>query len=74
VAHQHLEQQELSAGQLQRALAAARLVGQRVELEVLEAQNLLVALPAGAPQQRAQAGDQLLASERLCQVVVGAGL
>ena len=34
----------------------------------------LVALPARAAQQRAQPGDQLLARERLGQVVVGAGL
>src|SRR5438309_1384894 len=68
MAHQQFEQQELGARELERALAAARLVRARVELEVLEAQHLLVALPAGAPQERAQPRDQLLAREGLGEV------
>ena len=74
MAHEQLQQQELRARQLERTSRAARLVRERIELEVLEAQGLAVALPAGAAQQRTQSGDQLLAGERLDQVVIRAGL
>ncbi len=56
------------------ASAAADLVADGIELEVVEAQRLAVLLPARAAQQRAQAGEQLLERERLGQVVVGARL
>ena len=44
---------------------------ERVELEVLIAQEPVVTLPARAPQQGAQPGDQLLAGEGLGEVVIG---
>src|SRR5215212_4811797 len=71
VAHQVLEQLELALGQLDRALAAMHLVRVRVEGEVADAQR---GHPARrpAPQQRAQPREQLLALERLDEVVVGA--
>src|SRR5689334_14245511 len=71
VAHQVLEQLELALGELDPALAAEHLVGVRVERQVPHAQG---GHPArGAPaQQRAHAGEQLLALERLDEVVVGA--
>src|SRR3954452_17309955 len=70
VAHEELEQLELALGQLDLALAAGHLVGVGVELQVRadEARRAAGRAPA---QQGAQAGEQLLALERLDQVVVG---
>src|SRR3954471_6206326 len=73
VAHEVLEQLELALGELDVALAAAHLVGVGVELEVAGHQRGRAARRAAA-QQRAQAGEQLLALERLDEVVVGAGV
>ena len=61
-------------GQLEQAAAAARLVRDRIELEILEAQHPLVALPARASQQRAQAGDSSSRANGLAEIVVRAGL
>src|ERR671921_1422290 len=71
VAHQVLEQLELALRELDLALAARDLVRVRVEHQVRHAQGRHAARGA-APQQRAHAGEQLLALERLDQVVVGA--
>src|SRR4051812_44396452 len=73
VAHEVLEQLELALGELDVALAAAHLVGVGVELEVAGHQRGRAARRAAA-QQRAQAGEQLLALEGLDEVVVGAGV
>src|SRR3954449_9141758 len=73
VAHQVLEQLELALGELDVALAAADLVGVGVELEVAGDQRGGAAGRTAA-QQRAQAGQQLLALEGLDEVVVGAGV
>src|SRR5215207_5196961 len=71
VAHQVLEQLELALGQLDRALAAMHLVRVGVEREVADAQRGHAARRAPA-QQGAEPGEQLLALERLDEVVVGA--
>src|SRR4051794_35399010 len=71
VAHEVLEQLELALGQLDLALAARDLVRVGVEREVADAQRRHPARRA-ATQQRAQASQQLLALERLDEVVVGA--
>jgi hypothetical protein len=71
VAHQVLEQLELALGQLDRALAADHLVRVRVQRQVADAQRRRAARRAPA-QQRAHARQQLLALERLDQVVIGA--
>ena len=76
-AHEHLEQRELGAGQLDRPAAAHHLAGRHVQGEVGERQHLV---GAGAvarmrpAEQRAQPGEQLLQRERLGEVVVGAGV
>ncbi len=73
VAQEHLEQQELGAGERQRALAAPRLVREQIEAQILERERrLLFVLGARAPQQRAHAREQLAQRERLDEVVVGA--
>src|SRR5439155_4677321 len=59
VAHEVLEQLELALGQLDVALAAADLVGVRVEREIADGQRGGAARRAAA-QQRAHAGQQLL--------------
>src|SRR3954466_3982868 len=71
VAHQVLQELELALGQVDRALAAPHLVGVGVEREVPDRER---PRPAGRPpaQQRAHAREQLLALERLDEVVVGA--
>src|SRR3954447_20804382 len=70
VAHEVLEQLELALREVDLALAAGHLVRVRVEHQVADAQRSHAA--RGPPaQQRAHAGQQLLALERLHQVVVG---
>src|SRR3954447_18414411 len=73
VAHEVLEQLELALGQLDRALAARDLVRVGVQREVADHERGAAARRPAA-QQRAQAGEQLLALERLDEVVVGAGV
>src|SRR5215217_3181907 len=70
VAHQILQQLELALGQLDRPLAAVHLVRVGVQREVADAQRGHAARRAPA-QQRAQPCEQLLALERLDEVVVG---
>jgi len=53
--------------------AAPHLPGSRIELDVGEAQQLVVAR-RGSPQQSAHPGDELLECKRLRDVVVGAGV
>ena len=60
--------------QAEQATIAAHLVRERIELEILETKQPLIALPARASQQRAQTRNQLLARERLGEIVVRAGL
>src|SRR3954471_4307571 len=64
VAHQVLEQFELALRELDRSVVARHLVGVGVQREVADAQR---GHPARRPpaEQRAQAGEQLLAIERL---------
>src|SRR3954454_8457836 len=71
VAHEVLEQLELALRELDPPVAARDLVGVRVEHEVADAQRRHAARRAAA-QQRAHAGQQLLALEGLDQVVVRA--
>src|SRR5215213_2967909 len=71
VAHQVLEQLELALGEVDRALAARDLVGVGVEHQVADAQRRHAARRAAA-EQGAQPRKELLALERLDQVVVGA--
>src|SRR3954470_15268896 len=71
VAHQVLEQLELALGELDRAVVARHLVGVGVQRQVAHAQRGHPARRA-APQERAHPRQQLLALERLDQVVVGA--
>src|SRR5437868_3016218 len=71
IAHEVLEQLELALGQLDGSIRADDLMGVGVEPQVADDQR------RGAPrrpaaQQRAQPGEQLLAFERLDDVVVGA--
>src|SRR3954452_5789775 len=68
VAHEVLEQLELALRELDGAVAARHLVGVGVEREVADAQR---GHPARrpAPEHRAQARQQLLALERLDEVV-----
>src|SRR4051794_2876664 len=73
VAHEVLEQLELALGQLDRPVAARDLVRVRIQREVGDDERRAAARRA-APQQRAEAGEQLLALERLDEVVVGAGV
>src|SRR3954447_10897227 len=70
VAHQVLEQLELALGELDAALPAGDLVRVGVEHQVADAQRRHPARRAAA-QQRAHAREQLLALERLDEVVVG---
>src|SRR4051795_11798258 len=72
VAHQELEQLELALRELDVAVAARDLVRVGVELQVGADQRSGSARRPAA-QQRAQAREQLLAVERLDEVVVGAG-
>src|SRR4051812_2862426 len=71
VAHQVLEQLELALREVDLAVGARHLVGVGVEREVADAQRRHPAR-GPPPQERAQAGEQLLALEGLDQVVVGA--
>src|SRR5215213_8624431 len=64
VAHQVLEQLELALGQVDRALAARDLVRVRVQGQIRHPQRRH-APRRPPPQQRAHAGEQLLALERL---------
>ena len=74
VAHQVLEQLELAVGELDLALAALHLARVRVELSRSPTTSEAAAARRPAPQQRADPREQLLALERLRQVVVGAGV
>src|SRR3954451_13971507 len=71
VAHEVFEQLELALGEVDLAIAARDLVRVGVEREIADPQGRHPARRA-APQQRPQPGEQLLAFERLDQVVVGA--
>src|SRR3954469_2504875 len=73
VAHEVLEQLELALGELDGAVAARDLVRVRVQGEVGDDERRAAARRSAA-QQGAQAGEQLLALERLDEVVVGAGV
>src|SRR3954468_6821970 len=73
VAHEVLEQLELALGQLDRPPGARDLVRVRVQRQVGDDERR-AAPRRPAAQQRAQAGEQLLALERLDEVVVGAGV
>ena len=73
VGHQVAEQPVLGVGQLDRRTVAEDLAGVVVELEVAEAEDALAAARvAEAPQDRADAGEQLLDREGLGDVVVAA--
>src|SRR3954453_16346208 len=71
VAHEVLEQLELALGELDPPVATRDLVGVGVEHEVADAQRRHAARRS-APEQRPQAGEQLLALERFDEVVVRA--
>src|ERR687893_2092472 len=71
VAHQVLEQLELALREVDPAVVAGDLVGVGVEHQVPDPQRRHPARWA-APEQGPQAGQQLLALERLDEVVVGA--
>src|SRR3954452_19454367 len=71
VAHEVLEQLELALGELDGALAAHDLVRVRVQREVGDHERRAAARGTAA-QKRPQPGEQLLALERLDEVVVGA--
>src|SRR3954468_1171646 len=73
VAHQILEQLELALWELDRAVRARDFVRVWVQLEVAHAQRGHAARGT-APQQRAHAGEQLLALERLDEGGLGAGV
>ena len=73
VVHQVLEQLELAVGQLDLALAALHLAGVGVERQVADLQRGRAARRP-PPQQRPDPRQQLLALERLDQVVVGAAV
>jgi hypothetical protein len=77
VAHEHLEQQELGAGQREQALGAPGLVCAQVEAQILEGEDLgwaVFLLIAGPAQQRSHAREQLAQGEGLDEVVIGAGI
>src|SRR3712207_2745426 len=71
VAHEVLEQLELALGELDPAVAARDLVGVGVEHQVAHAEGRHAARRPSA-EQGPEAGEQLLALERLDEVVVGA--
>src|ERR687886_842362 len=71
VAHEVLEQLELALGELDLALGPLDLVRVRVQRQVADDERR-AAPRRPAAQERAQAGEQLLALERLDEVVVGA--
>src|SRR4051812_3788948 len=71
VAHQVLEQLELALGEVDLAVATSDLVGVGVQREVADAQRRHSARRPSA-QQRPHAREQLLALERLDEIVVGA--
>src|SRR3954447_11277772 len=71
VAHEVFEQLELALGEVDLATLAPDLVRVRVELQVADDERRAPARRPAA-QQRAQAREQLLALERLDEVVVGA--
>ena len=68
-----MQQLELALGQLEVAPGAHRGAGARIEAQVADERDLLVAGRAAA-QERLQARGDLLHRERLDDVVVGAGL
>src|SRR5581483_7130019 len=72
VLEEQFEQGELRLGELQKSLAAAGFVRDRIEREVAEAKN--VTFGGQAPQESTEAGEQLRERERLDQIVVGAGI
>ena len=71
VAHQVLEQLELARGQVELALAAEHLARVRVEAQVAD-DDVGASARRAAPQQGAHAREQLVALERLDEIVVGA--
>src|SRR6478735_7540048 len=71
IAHQVLEQLELALGEVDLARIARDLMRVRVQGEIADAQRGHAARRA-APQQGAHARQQLLALERLDEIVVGA--
>src|SRR5262249_43420584 len=75
VAQEHLQQQELGAGELEQALTPPGLASEAVQAHVLEAERepALVVLTRPA-QQRAQPREQLPQRKRFDEVVVGAGV
>ena len=70
MAEQQLEQVVLDAGEGEDPLPALGLAGDRIELEVAEAEDL-VRIRRPAPEQGPKAGQQLGQGEGLDQVVVG---
>src|SRR6202035_3284622 len=71
VAHQVLEQLELTLGEIDRPLAADHFVGVDVQRQVADPQGSRAARRAAA-QEGAQACEQLLALERLDEIVIRA--
>ena len=71
VAHQVFEQLELALGELEQAIAAPDFVGVRVEGEIAERKSRLPARRT-PPQERPKPSEELLAFERLDEVVVRA--
>lgn len=74
IAHQESKQFELGRGERDRRTVAGYLPAGPVERKVSDPECLIGGpfQMAGAAQQPAQPGDQLLEAERLCHVVVGA--
>ena len=73
MAQEQLQEQELRAGELDQAIAAVDLVGDRVEDQIRVAQDLRARLAVpGSPQQRAEASLKLAEGEGLDEIVVGA--
>lgn len=72
VGHQVVEQLELGRGERDGGAGPGDLVGDRVEAEVGDDEPAVLGGPAGAAQDGADPGDQLLQAERLGDVVVGA--
>src|SRR5947207_1505821 len=65
VAHEQLEQLVLRARQFDRLAGAARAVRPRIELQIVELQRLRSVSGYGAPDDRAQTGEQFFERKRL---------
>jgi len=74
VTQEHLQEQELGAGELEAPLAAVGLVGQAVQGQVLEAHGGVAVAVVGSSQQGTHARHQLPEGEGLDQVVIGTGV